>query len=177
LADSDETRPPGLPLALPAPQSIRDAVDAGKGLMLIMEFASPRTEEWGFWAAIAAAPDDDLPKLVFADWLEGRGDRRASCVRWLVAEHKRPAFDRIDTKTWDWWSRVPAEPIHYDIPPSQYVLPVNLFTRMPPSGTGLWKAATIPEEAFWRVGYGWTMCERDGVDALAGDKPFEMHRA
>src|SRR5262245_21531260 len=35
-----------------------------------------------FLAAIAAAPDDDLPRLVFADWLDEHGDsHRAEFIR------------------------------------------------------------------------------------------------
>jgi len=40
------------------------------------------TDRAAFLAAIAAAPDDDLPRLVFADWLDERGDAaRAEFVR------------------------------------------------------------------------------------------------
>src|SRR5271156_5585198 len=98
--------------------------------------------EAAFWAAIAAAPGDDLLKLVFADWLAERGDPRGDCLRWCVAESKRPAFDRHDTKTWDWWSRDPADPTHYEISPREYVLPHNLFTRLTPFGPGFWKGET-----------------------------------
>jgi uncharacterized protein (TIGR02996 family) len=39
-----------------------------------------------FVSAIAAAPDDDLPKLVFADWLDENGDpNRAEFIRLSVA--------------------------------------------------------------------------------------------
>jgi uncharacterized protein (TIGR02996 family) len=34
----------------------------------------PATDEQAFLAAIAAAPDDDTPRLVFADWLDERAD-------------------------------------------------------------------------------------------------------
>ncbi len=33
-------------------------------------------EEAGFWNAIAEAPQDELPRLVFADWLEERNHPR-----------------------------------------------------------------------------------------------------
>lgn len=32
------------------------------------------TDRAALWAAVCAAPDDDLPRLVFADWLEENGD-------------------------------------------------------------------------------------------------------
>lgn len=35
----------------------------------------------GFLAEIAASPDDDLPRLVYADWLEERGDPRGEFIR------------------------------------------------------------------------------------------------
>ncbi|MEK6236704.1 MAG: TIGR02996 domain-containing protein, partial [Planctomycetales bacterium] len=46
-------------------------------------------DEKDFFAEIAAAPDDEAPKLLFADWLEERGDPRADFIRAAVrgAEH------------------------------------------------------------------------------------------
>ncbi|MEK6237927.1 MAG: TIGR02996 domain-containing protein [Planctomycetales bacterium] len=38
-----------------------------------------------FHAEIAAASEDDAPKLVYADWLEERGDPAAEAWRWIVA--------------------------------------------------------------------------------------------
>lgn len=44
------------------------------------------TERDAFLASIAAAPDDDLPRLVFADWLEDRGDAdRAAFIRHQIS--------------------------------------------------------------------------------------------
>jgi uncharacterized protein (TIGR02996 family) len=37
--------------------------------------------EKGFLRAIAASPDDDTTRLVYADWLEERGDLRAEYLR------------------------------------------------------------------------------------------------
>ena len=92
------------------------------------------------WAVVAARSDDDAPKLVLAKWLDDRSDPRGACLRWVVAENKRPAFDRHDTKTWDWWSRTPADPMHYEISPCEYIVPMNLFSRLAPFGPGLWKS-------------------------------------
>jgi uncharacterized protein (TIGR02996 family) len=39
------------------------------------------SEEAAFLAAVAANPDDRLPRYVFSDWLEDRGDERAFWVR------------------------------------------------------------------------------------------------
>lgn len=39
------------------------------------------TEEAGFWNAIAEAPEDEAPRLIFADWLEERNDPRGPLLR------------------------------------------------------------------------------------------------
>jgi uncharacterized protein (TIGR02996 family) len=38
-------------------------------------------EEAGFWSAIAESPDDKVPRLIFADWLEERNDPRGPLLR------------------------------------------------------------------------------------------------
>jgi len=38
-------------------------------------------EEAGFWNAIAEAPEDEVPRLIFADWLEERNDPRGPLLR------------------------------------------------------------------------------------------------
>jgi uncharacterized protein (TIGR02996 family) len=38
-------------------------------------------EEMAFWAAMAAAPQDDLPRLIYADFLDDRGDTAAGILR------------------------------------------------------------------------------------------------
>jgi uncharacterized protein (TIGR02996 family) len=47
-----------------------------------------------FLAAIRAAPADDLPRLVFADWLDERGDPLGEFIR--VQIELEPVRDRID---------------------------------------------------------------------------------
>ena len=128
-------------------------------------------EEAAFWAAIAAAPHDDLPKLTFADWLDDRSDRRAACLRWVVQEKKQPAYDRMDMGTWDWWSRVPTDPLFYKTPSGQYVLPSNLFTRLMPFGPGIWKHQPTFDDALGNLCAAWAECVHEGVDPLAGDRP------
>src|SRR5437879_1912305 len=58
------------------------------------------TNSNGFLDAIRAAPDDDGPRLVYADWLEERGDPRGEFIRiQCVLEHtaddapERPALE------------------------------------------------------------------------------------
>jgi uncharacterized protein (TIGR02996 family) len=38
-----------------------------------------------FLERIQANPDDDLPRLIYADWLEDQGDPRAELLRRFVA--------------------------------------------------------------------------------------------
>ncbi len=38
-------------------------------------------EEAGFWSAIEEAPQDEVPRLIFADWLEERNDPRGPLLR------------------------------------------------------------------------------------------------
>src|SRR3954468_4751510 len=39
------------------------------------------TDEQGFLAQLYANPDDDTTRLVYADWLDERGDRRGAYLR------------------------------------------------------------------------------------------------
>jgi uncharacterized protein (TIGR02996 family) len=63
-------------------------------------------EEVAFWAAMAAAPADDLPRLVYADWLDEHGcpaagllrDGRPFVLHYAVYEGGR----------WEWRNQRPA---------------------------------------------------------------------
>src|SRR5438552_114024 len=50
-------------------------------------------EEAAFLRLIAAAPDDDAPRLIYADWLEERGDPRGSFIRVQCALARLAADD------------------------------------------------------------------------------------
>lgn len=50
------------------------------------------TDEEGFLQAIIESPDDDAPRLVFADWLEERGDPRGEFIR-VQCEQARMSED------------------------------------------------------------------------------------
>jgi uncharacterized protein (TIGR02996 family) len=53
--------------------------------MILMRPLPPTTDEHALLAAIAAAPLDDAPRLVYADWLQERGDEtRADYLRMIV---------------------------------------------------------------------------------------------
>lgn len=51
------------------------------------------SDEDAFLAAIAAAPADDTPRLVYADWLDDHADPRAEYVRLEVERHRLTARD------------------------------------------------------------------------------------
>jgi uncharacterized protein (TIGR02996 family) len=46
-----------------------------------------------FLRAICEGPDDDGPRLVFADWLEEQGDPRGEFIRLQVQRHQLPVSD------------------------------------------------------------------------------------
>ena len=48
------------------------------------------TDEDTFQAALDAEPDNSAMRLVFADWLEERGDWRAAGYRWMAERGKAP---------------------------------------------------------------------------------------
>ncbi len=50
------------------------------------------SEERAFWSAISAAPADPYPLLVFADWLEGRGDDLSATLRKCAEDGRRPGL-------------------------------------------------------------------------------------
>jgi uncharacterized protein (TIGR02996 family) len=54
-------------------------------------FEDPTPEEVAFVEAICEAPADYVPRLVFSDWLEEQGDRRAETIRLQCAEEIRRA--------------------------------------------------------------------------------------
>jgi uncharacterized protein (TIGR02996 family) len=53
-----------------------------------------------FLAAIAANPDDPTPRLIYADWLEERGDPACAIIRWAHANGKRPRLTTYDAGQW-----------------------------------------------------------------------------
>jgi uncharacterized protein (TIGR02996 family) len=54
----------------------------------------PSAQERAFLQAIIADPDDDLPRLVYADWLEENGDPdRAEFIRLQIERARRPRHD------------------------------------------------------------------------------------
>src|SRR5262249_49189412 len=57
-------------------------------------FAMSGHQARGFLEAILARPDDDAPRLVFADWLEEQGDAdRAEFIRVQIERTRLPEWD------------------------------------------------------------------------------------
>lgn len=48
--------------------------------------------EAAFLAAVAAAPQDSLPRLVYADWLDEQGDPRAELIRVVEEMQRHPVW-------------------------------------------------------------------------------------
>lgn len=77
----------------------------------------PPADHVPFLRAIIDRPDDDLPRLVFADWLDEHGDgERAEFIRLQVAGrgHRRAARLLADNASawWPWLGR-----IDWNVPP------------------------------------------------------------
>jgi uncharacterized protein (TIGR02996 family) len=52
-------------------------------------------------AAVLAAPDDDAPRLAYADWLAEHGDPRGEMIALAVARARLPAGDPRGTELWE----------------------------------------------------------------------------
>jgi hypothetical protein len=61
-------------------------------------------------------------RLVYADWLEERGDPRAAHQRWMARERKLPRFSG---SSWDWWGYGDRP----DCTPED--LPLEIWRRLP----------------------------------------------
>jgi uncharacterized protein (TIGR02996 family) len=60
-----------------------------------------KPEEAGLLARVCAEPDDDSPRLIFADWLDEQGDPRGEFIRVQVAISRLPAEDPTRTALLD----------------------------------------------------------------------------
>ena len=59
------------------------------------------SEEQSFLDALAADPADDLTRLVYADWLDDRGDCRAGYVRLVCELARTPEGDMLESPAGD----------------------------------------------------------------------------
>lgn len=55
-----------------------------------------------FAAALDADPSDSAARLLYADWLEERGDERAAGYRWMAERGKWP-YETISRVGWRWY--------------------------------------------------------------------------
>jgi uncharacterized protein (TIGR02996 family) len=74
-----------------------------------LEHADRERDEEPFHAALDAKPDDSTLRLVFADWLEERGDPRAQGYRALGLLGKWPENYGDE---WDYWGLAHDDPAH-----------------------------------------------------------------
>ena len=56
------------------------------------------THDDAFLQAIIECPDDDAPRLIYADWLDERGDPRGEFIRVQCA---LAGMDEYDPRRWD----------------------------------------------------------------------------
>src|SRR5437660_9704214 len=54
----------------------------------------PRPQVLAFLDAIKERPEDDVPRLILADWLEEHGDPRGEFVRLQVQRARLPEYSR-----------------------------------------------------------------------------------
>jgi uncharacterized protein (TIGR02996 family) len=115
-------------------------------------------DDVGFWFALAAAPDDALPRLVYADWLDERGDPAGAILRGIVLlrlhysvgvghqwEHRNQR--RVD------WQQTATELASFLFPGASPFLPEPRYERIslirfaprpnPQSTAGEWQAICL----------------------------------
>src|SRR5688500_9046788 len=64
-----------------------------------MSTDTPRPENSALRAAIIAHPDEDTPRLMYADWLQENGDpARAEFVRLHIEWDRRPPYAPADVE-------------------------------------------------------------------------------
>jgi uncharacterized protein (TIGR02996 family) len=60
-------------------------------------------DERFFRDALTRYVTDDAARLLFADWLDDRGDWRAAGYHWMAEHGKQPSMAK---PTWDWWHEI-----------------------------------------------------------------------
>ena len=132
------------------------------------------TDESAFQAALDADPADFALRLVFAGWLEERGDWRAAGYRWM-GEHRKWPYDwsqnaMITTfDTFDWFME--GSPVNLDVP-EHCVVPRGLLPWFSPDL--YWHgyhSRREAEEKLCRVIQKWS-----GGNPSGGGKKFKVSR-
>jgi uncharacterized protein (TIGR02996 family) len=90
-------------------------------------------DDAAFWRAILAAPDDDLPRLVYADWLDDHGDPAGDILR-----DRAPLVLNYEAGAGDGWE-------HRNRRGASWRQVVNEFSAFAAQGGRLW--ANGPEAA------------------------------
>ncbi len=125
-----------------------------------MTEAAVSTDFAALWASVEAAPKDDAPKLVLADWLQERGERPdlERGLRWCVANGKWPRDAGVNKGTYlkrYWWVGPKEDG------PRRYQLPPNIDHALMESGAVSWgDDALLP--LVERTGGILAQVERDG---------------
>ncbi len=127
---------------------------------------SPVSEETALRAAIAAAPDDDAPRLVYADWLDEHG--RADQADAIRVEHTL----RITQSRWEalrarmdpeWMAQVfPANAVVIQsYPPDRKISVIKLIREL--TGCGLAEAKALSESLPVRLKGDWSHSAIDRI--------------
>ena len=93
------------------------------------------TTEDDFHKALNAKPEDWQTRLVFADWLDDRGDPRAEGYRALGQLRLRPL--KIKKRNW-WTAQGDGPPTHNHLPPDWF----ELVAGYPHRADGKWRWPT-----------------------------------
>ena len=129
-------------------------------------------DESAFWRAIEARPDDPIPKFIFADWLDERGDRRCEAFRWAVANDRRPVVVEPGRLV-VWKSMMPVEYATWLT--TQCGLPHYLCVRMKSDASNLSASGPVfwlfssADVAWSEFAAAWLACLADGIDPLIGE--------
>jgi uncharacterized protein (TIGR02996 family) len=67
-------------------------------------------QEWGFLLSVQATPNDPVPRLVYADWLDERGDPRGQTLRQEVERASSQGFGPRNTEGRD-GQAIPAQDV------------------------------------------------------------------
>jgi uncharacterized protein (TIGR02996 family) len=89
------------------------------------------TSEDDFHRALDARPDGGQTRLVFADWLQERGDPRADGYRAIAIQRRRPLDSPQKGKTAWWWHCHPSAE-HHNVVASDWftLLPANVGSKL-----------------------------------------------
>jgi uncharacterized protein (TIGR02996 family) len=126
------------------------------------------SDEDALLAAVRAAPADDAPRLVYADWLDEHG--RHEQAKLIPAEHRfrqaHALWEELRTKVDpDWVARVfpPNSLILRGYPLDQKIHVIRLIREL--TGCGLLEAKTMSESLPARLGVSWPPPALDRVQA------------